>query len=300
MVYLDEDLPNHPKIFRAGAHFGPTGPAMVLALHVACIAYARKFLTDGFVPTLFFSRNALVPGLCHTKSRAMSHELSTNVTRTHDELPTNFSESDYEPLALAVANVMARRGIKLLHKRAGGFWVHDFDKWNQNASVIKKKREQARDRKRRSRQSKVVAGAGLSRALSRVTVSVTGEKVTAGQPRDPDHDHDHDHYHDIQRAAALPQRCPNSDPDPNGHYAVITAVVTKDILPRRLEDHRLMDETKTRCDELHITHDDIVVRKAIDSALFRYYRQLRHEYDLPPDPRGIYHDHSTATRSQRP
>jgi hypothetical protein len=91
--------------------------------------------------------------------------------------------------------------------------------------------------------------------------------------------------------AAPPQQIPESDPDPDDHYAVITAVVTKDVLPLRLEDHKLAEVTERRCRELKIECSPTVIRKAIDSALFRYYRNVRHEFELPPDPRGIYRDH---------
>jgi hypothetical protein len=97
------------------------------------------------------------------------------------------------------------------------------------------------------------------------------------------------------KAAAPPQRPAaggdRADLDPDGHYAVITAVVTKDILPRRLPDEALLEATVARCKELRIPCDAALARKSIDSALFRYYRALRLERDLPADPRGIYHDH---------
>ena len=101
-----------------------------------------------------------------------------------------------------------------------------------------------------------------------------------------------------RRTAAAPQRVPESDPDPSDHYAVITAVVTKDILPRRLPDHELTAATMARCTELRIACDDEVIRKAVDSALFRYYRAVRHEFDLPPDPREIYHDHPDIVKRE--
>lgn len=96
---------------------------------------------------------------------------------------------------------------------------------------------------------------------------------------------------ETERTAASPQLGPETDPDPHDNYAVITAVVTKDILPRRLPDHLLLTATLTRCHELDIACDGETARKAVDSALFRYYRQARLDGDLPPDPRGIYHDH---------
>lgn len=115
MVYLDEDLPNHPKVFRAGITLGPTGPALVLALHVACIAYARKYLTDGFVPIEFFATNSLIPK------------------------------------AIDVAKAMASRRVKLLEPCRGGYRIHDFHEWNKKACDIKEKRESDRLRKQRQR-----------------------------------------------------------------------------------------------------------------------------------------------------
>jgi hypothetical protein len=94
------------------------------------------------------------------------------------------------------------------------------------------------------------------------------------------------------RAAAAPQLELVPEPDADAHYAVITAVVTKDILPRRLPDEQLLAATITRCEKLGIRPcNPDVARKAVESALFRYYREMRQEYDLPADPRGIYHDH---------
>jgi hypothetical protein len=51
--------------------------------------------------------------------------------------------------------------------------------------------------------------------------------------------------------------------------------------------------------QLGILHDDEVVRKAIESALFRYYRELRLQGDLPADPRGLYHDHVRPAGAKR-
>jgi hypothetical protein len=94
-----------------------------------------------------------------------------------------------------------------------------------------------------------------------------------------------------ERAALAPQLELVPEPDPDEHYAVITAVVTKDILPRRLPDEQNLPATMTRCQELHIPCTPDVARKAVDSGLFRYYRTLRLEFGLPADPRGLYHDH---------
>jgi hypothetical protein len=99
------------------------------------------------------------------------------------------------------------------------------------------------------------------------------------------------------RTAAAPQREPETDPDPDNHYAVITAVVTKDILPLRLPDAELVSATEARCTKLRIPCDPATVRKAVDSALFRYYRTQRLEHDLPADPRQMYRDHLRPRRA---
>jgi hypothetical protein len=103
-----------------------------------------------------------------------------------------------------------------------------------------------------------------------------------------------------ERAAAVPQLTTvrKTRAGSGNHYSVITALVTKEVLPLRLEDHELMAATMQRCKRLGIACDDVVVKKAIDSALFRYYRQMRLDHGLPPDPRGFYRDHIRPKKSR--
>jgi hypothetical protein len=130
VVYLDEQLPTHPKIYRAGELLGPNGAAQALALFVAGLAYAREHLTDGFLPARF----VMTCGLVQTPQ--------------------------------AVANALTSRGVRLWHRTRGGYRIHDFHDWNDKASEIKEKRAKQRDKKRRQRASAARALNGVSPNLS--------------------------------------------------------------------------------------------------------------------------------------
>jgi len=175
---------------------------------------------------------------------------------------------------------------RLWHITDGGWLIHDYLKHNNSAATIRKIQEDRRQAGRRGGRpthkqtekqfAKSFAWQDENRlVMTHVNPSEAVQATVAVR----------------ERTAAIPQRVPDTDPDPNDHCAVITAVVTKDILPLRLDDHRLVAATIARCQQLGIAVNDDVARKAVDSALFRYYRQMRLTHALPADPRGIYHDH---------
>lgn len=112
MLYLDDKLPRHPKLFKAGARLGDNGAAQVLAVYVAGLGYAREHLTDGFVPAGFV--NSLVV-----------------LVQTPQD----------------VINAMVSRGVGLWHRVPGGYRIHDYHDWNDNAASIKEKREKWRAKK---------------------------------------------------------------------------------------------------------------------------------------------------------
>lgn len=114
MLYVDDKLPSHPKIFRAGSKLGQNGPAQALAVFMAGLAYARNYLTDGFVPDTFVASCGLV------------------------QTPQ------------AVAQVLTSRGVRLWHRTRGGYQIHDYHDWNPKASEVKEKRE--KDRKKKAAQ----------------------------------------------------------------------------------------------------------------------------------------------------
>ena len=111
MLYVDDKLPSHPKIFKAGAKLGKNGPAQALALFMDGLSYSRSHLTDGFIPDQFVAVCGLV------------------------QRP------------LVVAKVLVDRRIRLWHRVRGGYQIHDYHDWNPKASAIKEKREKERKKK---------------------------------------------------------------------------------------------------------------------------------------------------------
>ena len=115
MLYVDDKLATHPKIFRAGAMLGENGPALAFSMFIAGLGYAREHLTDGFIPDRFVASCGLV------------------------QRPQ------------AVAKALSSRAVSLWHRTRGGYTIHDYHDWNQKASEIKAKRAAERERKRRQR-----------------------------------------------------------------------------------------------------------------------------------------------------
>lgn len=130
MLYLDDDLPNHPKILKAGARLGANGPAQALAVFVIGLSYARKFLTDGRVPDTFVT------------------------SLRHVDAP------------IEVAKVLSSRGVQLWHRTRGGYQIHDYHGWNPKASQVKEKREKERLKKSRQRASESRVSLDVSPAMS--------------------------------------------------------------------------------------------------------------------------------------
>jgi hypothetical protein len=118
VLYVDEDLTTHPKIYKAGQLLGgaaKNGPAQALALYLAGLSYARHHMTNGVVPIGFLSTCGLV----------------SNTT--------------------SVANALSSRGVRLWHRVPGGYRIHDYFHWNPKSSEVKKKRAKWREQKRDQR-----------------------------------------------------------------------------------------------------------------------------------------------------
>ena len=105
-MYLTDDLPSHPKILRAGGLLGTHGADRALALYVAAIAYARKHMTDGFLPDAF-------------------------VVNSRGE---------------KVAKALSDSGINLFRRVRGGYVIHDFHDYNRSAKEEKDFRRKERER----------------------------------------------------------------------------------------------------------------------------------------------------------
>lgn len=116
MIYLDDRLPSHPKILKAGSRIGgKNGAALALAMYVTGLSYAREHETDGFIPDAFL-------GSCAAFS----------------------SPGD-------IARALADRYVKLWERVRGGYRIHDYHDWNRKSSEIKAQREKWREKKRAQR-----------------------------------------------------------------------------------------------------------------------------------------------------
>jgi hypothetical protein len=114
VIYLDDEIANHPKMLRAGAVVGgDNGRGCALSVYVGGLGYSRHHLTDGFVPTEYVKACGLVA----------------------------------DPLSVATALVRA----KLWHKCPRGFRIHDYHDHNKSSAKIKRDRQRWRDEKRRQR-----------------------------------------------------------------------------------------------------------------------------------------------------
>jgi hypothetical protein len=115
VIYLTDEVVVHPKLLKAGARLGEGGVSQAFHLYVMGISYARRHLTDGFVPDGFVSS-------CGVISRSS-----------------------------LVAKALSARGIGLWRRVKGGYVIHDYHVHNPKAATVKEKRELDRQRKARER-----------------------------------------------------------------------------------------------------------------------------------------------------
>ena len=106
-MVLNDALAEHPKLLRAAEK---VGLAEALALYVASIGYARRNLTDGFVPYGFVQNSSI--------------------------------GSDPQ----VVARALCGRTVRLFHRAPGGYVIHDYLEHNENAKEVKEIRAKNRAR----------------------------------------------------------------------------------------------------------------------------------------------------------
>jgi len=259
MLYVDDKLPRHPKIFKAGAFLGKSGPAQALALYMDGLSYAREHLTDGFIPDQFVANCALVG------------------------------------CPLDVAKALADRRVRLWHRVRGGYRIHDYHHWNKNASEIKEKREAERKKKALQRAGKDGATNVVSRDVSPGDNSRTScaRASTIHVPRTTIPDLGRGAALELERgeelgtksrSVAAPRRpleesIPNPSPAarapaPDGNYAVIVRIAHEALesLGTAEPSAEAIARVKDLCAERRIdygAHPDVsvdVVRRAVESA----------------------------------
>jgi hypothetical protein len=248
MLYVDDKLPRHPKIFRAGRIIGDHGAAQALALYLDGLSYAREHLTDGFLPDAYVRRSPLVSA---------------------PEL---------------VANALASRAVRLWHKTKGGYRIHDYHHWNQKAKDIKEKREKKRIQKAAERAGKRPVENSVSPGVSPGDNVATSRARASTDPRTTYHGTTESTGRVVPliRAAAEPpsplkalRNNPlSADPAPDGNYAVIERIAHEamDILQTSEPTPEVVERVKQLCAQRRIDygrHPDVakdVVRKAVVSA----------------------------------
>jgi hypothetical protein len=112
MIWLDESVPNHPKIVTAGQLIGgPDGRYVALGMYVEAVCYARHLVTDGIIPGPLVNRyRRRREGQC------------------------------------APATALVR--VKLFERLPGGHYkVHDYHDYNPTAAQVKEDKRLARERK---------------------------------------------------------------------------------------------------------------------------------------------------------
>lgn len=153
MLYIDDKLTRHPKIYKAGSQLGDNGAALALSVYLDGLSYAREHLTDGFIPEKYLASSGLVS----------------------------------KPYL--VARALASRSVRLWHRVPGGYQIHDYHDWNRNASEVKQKREAERVKKARQREAQrkgngelsTACPAGCPEGTSRARASTNHDPRTTGQ-----------------------------------------------------------------------------------------------------------------------
>jgi hypothetical protein len=259
VLYVDDKLATHPKIFKAGAMLGENGPALALAVYMAGLSYTREHLTDGRIPDRIVAGCALV------------------------QRP------------LVVARVLADRRVKLWHRVRGGYLIHDYHDWNKKASEIKEKRAAERKKKAAQRNGKHGTAQSLSLNVSPGDKSRTScaRASTIHVPRSTYHDPKSNPEVELgrkgqidkqERAVASPPSADirqvslstplATDPALDGNYAVIVKIAHEALDELQITEPTadVMARVKDLCAERRIEyggHPDItpdVVRKAVESA----------------------------------
>jgi hypothetical protein len=157
MIYVDEDLPNHPKIVRAGQLIGgaENGRLVALGCYLVALAYARHHVTDGVVPAPLLKVFPRLPGGIHTPATAL---VKTRLLETTAK---------------------------------GDFRLHDYHDWNPTAAEVKRERKEARERKakwRADRKLARLAVTGTVTGLSQRDKNGHGGVPPAHDPRSTIHD----------------------------------------------------------------------------------------------------------------
>lgn len=124
---IDDEILDNPKIIQVGA--------MGFALHVAAITWCNRNLTDGFVPSIKAKALLDMDGLVEQTSSGEFSDGYSPVTWRH------------------VAERLVNAGLWTWDEERGGYWLHDFLKYNPSRADVLAKRDKEASKKRSARRS---------------------------------------------------------------------------------------------------------------------------------------------------
>ena len=240
MIYLDDQLPLHRKILRAGALIGDAagGRCTALGLYVSAIAYARLHLTDGVVPDEFL----------HETARAR------------------------EPIS-------ALHAVRLIKKLRGNRWqIHDFHAWNKPSAEVLAKRALNRERLARWRAAKQANNGHGNATVTPLQTGVKRTcNASVTLPPYPLSPYVRTYKRPVGRlykntsagAAVFPQPVENSKPDPDTKPSVaVLSALARSILNANptTDDGDLIELIKAAAARAHLRYTGQTVAVALSRA----------------------------------
>lgn len=227
-VRLDDNLPEHRKLFAAGRHLGANGSGRALAVYVECLCYANRNLTDGFLPELVVAR------------------------MKHDRRPKD------------VATVLALPDVRLFESEPGGWRIHDYHHHNPTAAQVKEKRERDRQRKRVDADGNPQ---GILAESSVIPLGFQSARARDPDP-DPNPDPFPSSERAAPSARrVLRFRAPDGTPNENYRVIRRLVFECLRKLQQGDGHADLAEDVKVACAKARIDYDGDVIRKALDSAL---------------------------------
>jgi hypothetical protein len=242
VIYLTDEVVVHPKLLKAGARLGEGGVSQAFHLYVMGISYARRHLTDGFIPDGFVSS-------CGVISRSS-----------------------------LVAKALSARGIGLWRKVKGGYVIHDYHVHNPKAATVKEKRELDRQRKARERggRNDNLSVLDISRTRARAShVPRTTKSTSTDAPRRLALAR----RQNARPHPVVPEFCTGYASFCTGVTFALACVVMAEALElARTVDQDLTVSTagehfKTLCAQRGLAYDSDLVRRAYDAVLVAHVRR---------------------------
>jgi hypothetical protein len=221
---IDDGLIEHPKMYRAAAHLGGrSGRQRAFSVFMAGLSWSSRHLADGVIP---------------------------------DEVVRTFVV-DRSPIDVAI--VLAFDDVRLWHRDASSYRIHDYFHYNPSAETIKKKRDEDRLRKRVGGQTKglsvgtangIHAESGASRARDPNALAFSSSEDPGGSVVGVDKPDTFAAIVWAEVRAAFRQAGPAALADPKDVYLRICRIADTSTPPITYSRAQLDDEFSTACHQV--------------------------------------------------